>query len=177
VDFSINHFHWQFPERASTSRTSGLRFGRIGTIGWPWQKPCFCFTDQSSKTRFYNMLGKEDQSCKPIWVIGYAVGDREVGQCLDGSVILTLEIQQTFCAACKTGVNPELLDGLPMKPRPIDALLQWITLLQCPRSRYGRPAALRRYPPCPVCGYDPGCPAWLLDDRLSESLTRFARQC
>jgi len=60
------------------------------------------------------------------------VGDREVGQCLDGSVILTLEIQQTFCAACKTGVNPELLEGLPMKPRPIDALLQWITLLQCP---------------------------------------------
>ncbi len=39
-----------------------MRFGRVGIIGWPFQKPqMFLPTGQSSKTRFYNMLGKEDQ--------------------------------------------------------------------------------------------------------------------
>ena len=56
----------QFPKRASTSRTSGLRLGRVGIIGWPLQKLLLPPTGQSSKTRFYNMLGKEDQSRKAL---------------------------------------------------------------------------------------------------------------
>jgi len=43
-----------------------LRLGRVGIIGWPVQKLLLPLPGQSSKTRFYNMLGKEDQSCKAI---------------------------------------------------------------------------------------------------------------
>jgi hypothetical protein len=63
VDFyRLTTFYRQFPNRASTSRTSGLRLGRVGIIGWPLQKLLLPLHGQSSKTRFYNMLGKEDQS-------------------------------------------------------------------------------------------------------------------
>jgi len=41
-----------------------LRLGRVGIIGWPVQKLLLPLPGQSSKTRFYNMLGKEDQSRK-----------------------------------------------------------------------------------------------------------------
>jgi hypothetical protein len=65
VDFyRLTTFYRQFPKRASTSRTSGLRLGRVGIIGWPLQKLLLLSTGQSSKTCFYNMLGKEDQSRK-----------------------------------------------------------------------------------------------------------------
>jgi hypothetical protein len=43
-----------------------LRLGRVGIIGWPLQKPLLPPAGQSSKTRFYNMLGKEDQSRKAL---------------------------------------------------------------------------------------------------------------
>src|SRR6267154_4234095 len=63
VDFyRLTTFYRQFPNRASTSRTSGLRLGRVGIIGWPCRSPCFRLLASPSKTRFYNMLGKEDQS-------------------------------------------------------------------------------------------------------------------
>ncbi len=39
-----------------------------------------------------------------------------MGQCLDGSVILSLEIRHSSVQPAR-GVNPEFLDGLPMKPR------------------------------------------------------------
>src|SRR5438270_13288510 len=66
VDFYRLTSYRQFPNRASTSRTSGLRLGRVGIIGWPLQKPLLPPAGQSSKTRFYNMLGKEDQSRKAL---------------------------------------------------------------------------------------------------------------
>src|ERR1041385_415820 len=70
VDFyRLTTFYRQFPNRASTSRTSGLRLGRVGIIGWSLQKPLLPPTWTSpSKTRFYNMLGKEDQTRN--WVTG-----------------------------------------------------------------------------------------------------------
>jgi hypothetical protein len=64
--YRLTTFYRQFPKRASTSRTSGLRLGRVGIIGWPVQKLLLLLPGQSSKTRFYNMLGKEDQSRKAI---------------------------------------------------------------------------------------------------------------
>jgi hypothetical protein len=63
VDFLMNHDSLAFLKRASTSRNSWFEV-------WPrwnhWlaaQKAiCFLPNGQSSKTRFYNMLGEEDQS-------------------------------------------------------------------------------------------------------------------
>src|SRR4051812_43545795 len=67
VDFyRLTTFYRQFPNRASTSRKSGLRLGRVGIISWPLQKLLLPLPGQSSKTRFYNMLGKEDQSRKAL---------------------------------------------------------------------------------------------------------------
>jgi hypothetical protein len=67
VDFSrFTALYWQFPKRASTSRTSGLRFGRVGIIGWPLQKSYFPLLASPVKTRFYNMLEKKGQSRKVL---------------------------------------------------------------------------------------------------------------